>query len=59
MEVVMKDGTRCDILTATHATEVDFAKKCAEAQSLNYLLFIPRKCFDDGLVDKTARPFVQ
>ena len=26
VEVVMKDGTRCDILTATHAIEVDFAK---------------------------------
>ena len=36
----MKDGTRCDILTATHAIEVDFAKKWAEAigQSLNYAL---------------------
>ena len=31
VEVVMKDGTRCDILTATHAIEVDFAKKWAEA----------------------------
>ena len=30
VEVVMKDGTRCDILTATHAIEVDFAKKWAE-----------------------------
>ena len=40
MEVVMKDGTRCDILTATHAIEVDFAKKWAEAigQSLNYAM---------------------
>jgi hypothetical protein len=27
VEVVMKDGTRCDILTATHAIEVDFAKE--------------------------------
>ena len=27
VEVVMKDGTRCDILTSTHAIEVDFAKK--------------------------------
>ena len=26
VEVVMKDGTRCDILTATHAIEVDFAR---------------------------------
>ena len=39
-EVVMKDGTRCDIVTSTHAIEVDFAKKWAEAigQSLNYSL---------------------
>jgi len=40
VEVVMRDGTRCDILTATHAIEVDFAKKLAEAigQSLNYAM---------------------
>ena len=40
VEVVMKDGTRCDILTATHAIEVDFARKWAEAigQSLNYAM---------------------
>ena len=40
VEVVMKDGTRCDILTSTHAIEVDFAKKWAEAigQSLHYAL---------------------
>jgi hypothetical protein len=40
VEVVMKDRTRCDILTATHAIEVDFAKKWAEAigQSLNYAM---------------------
>jgi hypothetical protein len=40
VEVVMKDGTRCDILTPTHAIEVDFAKKWAEAigQSLNYAM---------------------
>jgi hypothetical protein len=40
VEEVMKDGTRCDILTATHAIEVDFAKKWAEAigQSLNYAM---------------------
>lgn len=37
-EVTMGDGTRCDILTSTHAIEVDFEKKWAEAigQSLNY-----------------------
>ena len=40
IEVVMKDGTRCDILTSTHAIEVDFARKWAEAigQSLNYAM---------------------
>ena len=40
VEVVMKDGTRCDILTSTHAIEVDFAKKWAEAigQCLNYAI---------------------
>jgi hypothetical protein len=40
VEVFMKDGTRCDILTATHAIEVDFAKKWAMAigQSLNYAM---------------------
>ena len=37
-EVVAGDRTRCDILTKTHAIEVDFGKKWAEAigQSLNY-----------------------
>ena len=30
-EVTMPDGTRCDILTDTHAIEVDFADKWAEA----------------------------
>ena len=34
----MPDGTRCDIVTETHAIEVDFADKWGEAigQSLNY-----------------------
>ena len=37
-EVTMGDRTRCDIVTATHAIEVDWSKTCAEAigQSLNY-----------------------
>ncbi len=37
-EVSMPDGTRCDIITETHAIEVDFADKWGEAigQSLNY-----------------------
>ena len=44
VEVVMKNGTRCDILTAAHAIEVDFAKKWAEAiwQSLNYAMHTGR-----------------
>ncbi len=38
VEVLMQDGSRCDIITRTHAIEVDFASKWAEAigQSLNY-----------------------
>ena len=44
LEVVMKDGTRCDILTATHAIEVDFAKKWAEADRAEFKqLFAHRK----------------
>jgi hypothetical protein len=37
-EKTMGDNTRCDILTDTHAIEVDFADKWSEAigQSLNY-----------------------
>lgn len=37
-EVVFKDRTRCDCLTATHAIEFDFGNKWAEAigQSLYY-----------------------
>ena len=36
--MVLGDRTRCDIVTATHAIEVDFADKWAEAigQSLSY-----------------------
>jgi len=36
--VVLGDNTRCDIVTPTHAIEVDFADKWAEAigQSLSY-----------------------
>jgi len=38
VEVVLKDGTRCDIETNTHAIEVDFAAKWAESigQCLHY-----------------------
>ena len=37
-EVIMPDGTRCDIVTATHAIELDFADKWAESigQALYY-----------------------
>ena len=38
VEVVMRDGTRCDILTATHAIEVDFAKKWAEGDRSEFKL---------------------
>lgn len=40
LEVVMADGTRCDCLTRTHAVEVDFGRKWAEAlgQALNYAM---------------------
>lgn len=39
-EVTMPDGTRCDLVTETHAIEVDFADKWGEAigQSLNYAI---------------------
>lgn len=44
-EVTAGDGTRVDILTSTHAIEVDFAKKWGEAigQSLNYGFQFDRK----------------
>lgn len=44
-EVTAGDGTRCDILTTTHAIEVDFARKWGEAigQSLNYGFQFDRK----------------
>ena len=44
-EVTMPDGTRCDIVTETHAIEVDFADKWAEAigQSLNYSFQLKKK----------------
>lgn len=37
-EVVMPDGTRCDLVTEAHAIELDFTDKWGEAigQSLNY-----------------------
>ncbi len=43
--MTMPDGTRCDILTDTHAIEVDFADKRAEAigQSLKYAMQTGKK----------------
>ena len=43
--MTMPDGTRCYILTDTHAIEVDFADKWAEAigQSLNYAMQTGKK----------------
>ena len=40
VEVVLTDGTRCDCVTATHAIEIDFGNKWAEAigQSAYYSL---------------------
>ncbi len=45
VEYVLSDGTRVDILTATHAIEVDFAKKWAEAvgQALHYAAMTKRR----------------
>ena len=44
-EVPLPDRTRADCLTATHAIEVDFSKKWAEAigQSLSYSLLTGKK----------------
>ena len=36
--MVMRDGTRCDILTSSYAIEVDFAKKWAEANRTEFEL---------------------
>jgi len=44
-EVVMDDGSRCDILNDTHAIEVDWANKWAEApgQAVLYSIFTGKK----------------
>jgi len=54
-EVVMPDRTRCDCLTASHAVEVDFAKKWAEGigQSLHYSRLTGRRA---GLLLIIERP---
>ena len=45
IEVTMTDGTRCDIVTETHAIEVDWGSKWGEAigQSLNYSMQTNKK----------------
>ena len=55
--MTMPDGTRCDILTDTHAIEVDFADKWAEAigQSLNYAMQTGKKA---GIVLVQLRAFL-
>ena len=61
VEVVMKDGTRCDILTATHAIEVDFAKKWAEAigQSLNYAMHTGKRPAVAQRIDATRHIIIR
>lgn len=65
-EVVMTDGTRCDILTEDYAMEVDFAHKWAEAigQSLNYarltgkragIVLIMKKNKDEHHLDRVLK----
>ena len=58
VEVVMRDGTRCDILTATHAIEVDFARSGQRAigQSLHYSMLTgkrPVSPLAQGRIDRT------
>ena len=45
LEVRLEDGTRCDLLTDTHAYEVESASNWKEAigQSLHYALLTDRK----------------
>ena len=45
LEVRLEDGTRCDLLTDTHAYEVEAASNWKEAigQSLHYALVTDRK----------------
>jgi hypothetical protein len=45
LEVVLPDGTRCDCVTNTHAIEIEFGNKWAEAvgQSAYYSLQTERK----------------
>ena len=45
LEVRLEDGTRCDLLTETHAYEIDFATDWKESigQALHYALKTGRK----------------
>jgi len=54
VEVVMQDGTRCDILTATHAIEVDFAKKWAEADWTEFTLRLAHRKKTSCCSDRTV-----
>ena len=58
LEVVMGDGTRCDVVTETHAIEVDFGYKWAEAigQSLHYA-FQSNKKAGIALILKTKKDY--
>jgi hypothetical protein len=57
-EVVLKDGTRIDILTRTHALEVDFAAKWAEGvgQSLHYAAQTGRRAGIVLIMDGNTAP---
>lgn len=54
-EAVLEDQTRCDCITATHAVEVEFAKRWSQAvgQSLHYALKTGKRA---GIVLILARP---
>jgi len=54
VEVVMKDGTRCDILTATHAIEVDFAKKWARSDRSEFKLRLTHRKTPGSSSDHTC-----
>ena len=58
IEVRMGDGTRCDVVTETHAIEVDFGHKWAEAvgQSLHYA-FQSNKKAGIALILKTKKDY--
>jgi hypothetical protein len=55
-EVTMGDGTRCDIVTETHAIEVDFSHKWAESigQALNYAFQADKRAGIILIIDSTT-----